>query len=67
MAVLIRKQYKNRIKREGAVKLRIQTFQAKTKNLRPKVSKGRSESPLAGRWGGAPSSRKPMILRKIAF
>lgn len=27
--------------------------------LRPKVSKERPESSLAGRWGRAPSSRKP--------
>ena len=37
-----------------AIKLTTPTFQEKTKYLCPKVSKGRSESPLVGRWGKAP-------------
>ena len=38
---------------------------SKTKNMRPKVSKGRSESPLAGRWGRAPSSKSRLFLEKL--
>ena len=41
------------------VKLTNQYFKNNTKDLCPKVSKGRPESPLVGRWGKAPYSKIP--------
>ena len=41
------------------VKLTNQYFKNNTKDLCPKVSKGRPESPLVGRWGKAPYSKMP--------
>ena len=44
------------------VKLTNQYFKNNTKDLCPKVSKGRPESPLVGRWGKAPYSK---MLRQL--
>jgi len=45
-----------------AVKLTEPNISGKIKYLRPKVSKGRPESPLVGRWGKAPY---PKMLRYL--
>ena len=48
----------------GAVKLTKTDISRKIKYSGPKVSKGRSESPLVGRWGKAPYSK---MLRYLLF
>ena len=51
------------------VKLTNQYFKNNTKNLCPKVSKGRPESPLVGRWGKAPYSKmlRQLFLENVRF